>query len=79
TIDQVFADPQIRHRGMRIELPHAEAGSVSLVGSPMKFSRTPVAYDLAPPGLGEHSDEVLRERLGLGPEEIAALREEGIV
>ncbi|MEE8546404.1 MAG: CaiB/BaiF CoA-transferase family protein [Alphaproteobacteria bacterium] len=79
TIDQVFADPQIRHRGMRIELPHAEAGSVALVGSPMNFSRTPVAYDLAPPGLGEHSDEVLGERLGLGPDEIAALREEGIV
>jgi len=79
TIDQVFADPQVRHRGMRIELPHGEAGSVALVGSPLKFSRTPVAYQRPPPALGEHTDEVLQGRLGLAPEEIAALREEGIV
>jgi crotonobetainyl-CoA:carnitine CoA-transferase CaiB-like acyl-CoA transferase len=79
TIDQVFADPQVRHRGMRVELPHEQAGSVALVGSPLKFSRTPVAYERPPPALGEHSDEVLRESLGLAPDEIAALRKEGIV
>jgi crotonobetainyl-CoA:carnitine CoA-transferase CaiB-like acyl-CoA transferase len=71
---QVFADPQIVHRQMRFDLPHAAAGSVPQVANPVKFSDTPVQYHRAPPLLGEHTDEVLGERLGLDAERIARLR-----
>jgi crotonobetainyl-CoA:carnitine CoA-transferase CaiB-like acyl-CoA transferase len=74
SIDQVFADPQVQHREMQIELDHPVAGALPLVGSPINLSRTPVAYDRPPPGLGEHTDEVLRERLGLSDDELASLR-----
>lgn len=70
---QVFADPQVLARGMRVEMPHPTAGTVPLAGSPMKFSATPVAYRRAPPLLGEHNAEVLRDWLGLSDEEVAAL------
>ncbi len=73
-LSQVFEDPQVQHRGMRIELPHPVAGKVPLVASPMKLSRTPVEHRSAPPMLGEHTDEVLRQALGLTADEIAALR-----
>ena len=79
SIDQVFADPQVRHRGMKIELEHAEAGPIPLVASPLRFSRTPVDYRRAPPLLGEHSEEVLREVLDMDGAEIARLREEGVI
>ena len=63
-IDQVFEDPQVRARGIRIELPHPAAGVVPLVANPIRFSATPVEYRRAPPMLGEHSQEVLRDWLG---------------
>ncbi len=59
SLDQVFDDPQVRHRGMRIELAHPLAGTVPLTASPLRLSETPVAYDRAPPMLGEHTREVL--------------------
>ena len=71
---EVFADPQVRHRGMTVEVAHPRAGAVKLVASPMKLSATPVRYRRAPPLLGADADEVLRE-FGLDPTEIAALRE----
>ena len=73
---QVFQDPQVRHRGMKIAVadPAASGGSVPLIGNPIKFSATPVAYRRPPPRLGQHTDEVLTEILGLGSSEIAALR-----
>jgi len=74
----VFDDPQVLERGMTIELPHPLAQTVRLVASPMKFTRTPVQYRRAPPLLGEHTDEVLRE-MGLGAQEIAALRNSRIL
>jgi crotonobetainyl-CoA:carnitine CoA-transferase CaiB-like acyl-CoA transferase len=77
-LSQVFEDPQVRHRGMRIELPHPVAGTVPLVASPMKLSRTPVEHRSAPPTLGEHTEEVLRS-LGLTAEEIATLRASRVV
>ncbi|HWH81776.1 MAG TPA: CaiB/BaiF CoA-transferase family protein [Burkholderiaceae bacterium] len=70
---EVFADPQVRERGMTVEMPHPLAGSVRLVASPMKLSATPVQYRRPPPLLGEHTDELLRE-FGLGDADIAALR-----
>jgi len=78
-IAQVFEEPQVQARGVRIELEHAAAGKLPLVASPMRFSGTPLEYRLAPPLLGEHSDEVLRGLLGKDAAEIARLRAEGIV
>jgi crotonobetainyl-CoA:carnitine CoA-transferase CaiB-like acyl-CoA transferase len=79
TIDQVFADPQVRHRGMQIAMRHAAGTDVPLIGNPIKMSATPPAYRNAPPVCGQHSDEVLRELLGLSDAEIAGLRQRGVV
>lgn len=79
TIDRAFADPQVQARGMRIDLPHplAGEGTVPLIANPVKLSATPVRYRHAPPTLGQHTDEVLAEILGLSEEEIAAERDKG--
>ena len=79
TLDQVFADPQVAARGMRFALPHPLAGTVPQVGSPLRFSATPVAYDLPPPLLGEHTAAVLRERLALSDAAIADLAARGVI
>jgi formyl-CoA transferase len=78
-IGQAFADPQVQARGMRVDLPHPAAGTVALVASPMRLSRTPPQYRRAPPTLGQHTDEVLTERLGYDKTRIAALRAAGII
>jgi crotonobetainyl-CoA:carnitine CoA-transferase CaiB-like acyl-CoA transferase len=79
-VDQVFDDPQVKARGMEIEMPHPLAPEpIHLIGSPMKFSETPVDYRYAPPTLGQHTDEVLKEWLGLDANTIARLRSDGIV
>jgi len=78
-LDEVFANEQVRARGMEIALPHPTAGQVKLVRSPMRMSATPATSDKAPPLLGEHTDEVLRDVLGKTDAEIAALREGGVV
>jgi len=80
TLDQVFADPQVVARGMRLDLPHGRFGvKVPSVASPLKMSETPPTYRHAPPALGEHTDEVLHDLLSLSESEIAALRNKGIV
>ena len=76
---QVFADPQVVHRRMRVTAPHPTAGSVHMVANPIKFSATPIAHDAAPPLLGEHTEAVLRSVLGLEAGAIAALREKGTI
>ncbi|MBK8018210.1 MAG: CoA transferase [Betaproteobacteria bacterium] len=76
---QVFDDPQVKHRAMKVQMPHPTAGTVSLIGSPIKMSETPVEYRNAPPLLGQHTDEILRDRLGLDPEAIEALHRDRIV
>jgi formyl-CoA transferase len=78
-IGQAFADPQVRARGMRVEMPHPTVGTVPLVASPIRLSRTPPEYRRAPPTLGQHTDEVLSERLGYDASAIAALRAAGII
>jgi formyl-CoA transferase len=78
-LDQVFADPQLLARGMRIDLPHPLSGTVLQVGNPLHFSATPVAYTQAPPLLGEHTTAVLSQRLGLSAESLADLAARGIV
>jgi len=79
TLADVFSDPQVRARKMRIELEHQKAGKVPLVGSPMKFSKTPLEYRQAPPTLGEHNKEILAELLGLSEQEHLKLAAEGII
>lgn len=76
---QVFADPQVIHRGMQVRAPHPAAGEVTMVANPIKFSATPIVHDRAPPLLGEHTGEVLGEVLGLEPGAIADLRAAGVV
>ena len=78
-IEQVFAEPQVIARGMRIDLPHPTAGTVPLVASPMRFSATPLEHTMAPPTLGQHTEEILREVLGMDTAAIARLREGRVV
>jgi formyl-CoA transferase len=78
-IGEVFANEQVRAREVAIELPHPTAGKVKLVRNPIRMSATPATSDKAPPLLGQHTDEVLHDVLGLGEAEIAALRGKGIV
>ncbi len=73
-IAQVFDEPQVKARGVRIELEHPAAGKLPMVASPMRFSATPPDYKRAPPLLGQHTAEVLREVLGKSQAEIEKLR-----
>jgi crotonobetainyl-CoA:carnitine CoA-transferase CaiB-like acyl-CoA transferase len=74
----VFADPQVLHRGLHVRMPHAAGGVAPQVANPIHFSATPVGYRLAPPVLGQDTDQVLRE-LGRSDEQIAALRASRVV
>ena len=76
---QVFADPQVQSRGLRFELPHALAGSVPQVASPIRLSATPIQHRNAPPLLGEHTEQVLQQWLGMSTEQIAGLRAAGVL
>ncbi|UVJ44144.1 CoA transferase [Pseudomonas sp. LS1212] len=78
-LSQVFEDPQVRHRGLAIEIPHALAGKVPQVASPIRLSETPVQYRNAPPLLGEHTQAILSDVLGLCEADIARLREVGVL
>ena len=76
---QVFADPQVVHRGMKVELPHAAGVAAAHAASPLRFSRTPVRYTASAPTLGEHTAAVLSDVLGLSDEEIVELRKAGAI
>ena len=78
TIAQVFEDEQVKHRKMLIELPHPSAGSVPQIRSPMRFAEAELAFDRAPPLLGQHTHEVLAG-LGFDQERIAALARDGVI
>jgi crotonobetainyl-CoA:carnitine CoA-transferase CaiB-like acyl-CoA transferase len=78
TMDQVFADPQVRHLGMAQPLDTPARGTVSFVGQPMTLSRTPSAFKVAPPEMGQHTDEILRE-FGYTDAEIADFRQRQVV
>ncbi len=78
-IDQVFADPQVQYRGMQQTLDHATAGRVASVGNPVNLSATPIEYNLAPPVLGQHTDEVLVSILNIDAGKIAELRQTGAI
>lgn len=79
SIGEVFDDPQIKHRGIKTTLQHPLSETVSVAGSPIRLSKTPVSYRLPPPLLGEHTDEVLSDELGLDPVDIAHLRSEHVI
>ncbi len=78
-IAQVFAEPQVKARGVKIEIDHPVAGKLPMVASPMRFSGTPLEYGTPPPLLGQHTEEVLRELLGMDAAQIAALRAEAVI
>lgn len=78
-VAQVFDDPQVRARGLRIDLPDAVAGTLGLVANPMRFSDSAVEYRLPPPRLGEHTESVLRDWLDLSADDVGRLRSAGAV
>ena len=78
-LQQVFADPQVQARGLRLDLPNALGSSTPQVASPLRLSETPVAYRSAPPLLGQHTDALLRNLLGMSEAQVAQLRETGVI
>ena len=79
TLADVFADPHVQARGMTLEMDHGSGARVKVIANPVKLSVTPPTYRAAPPVLGEHTEEVLSGLLGMGAEEIAALRAKAIL
>jgi len=77
-LDAVFADPQVRHRGIQLEAEHGTGGDVPLLKSPLNLSASPIEYR-APPLLGEGTDEVLGRLLQLSPDEVAQLRAQAVI
>ena len=76
---QMFQDPQVLARGLAVTMPHGLAGSVPQVASPIRLSETPVEYRRAPPLLGEHTEAVLGDVLGLDADAIVRLRSAGVL
>jgi crotonobetainyl-CoA:carnitine CoA-transferase CaiB-like acyl-CoA transferase len=79
TLEQVFADPHVVAREMVVEMTHGSGEVVKVIANPVKMSATPADYRSAPPILGEHSEHVLCDILGMSAAEVVALRERGIV
>jgi crotonobetainyl-CoA:carnitine CoA-transferase CaiB-like acyl-CoA transferase len=78
-LSEVFGDPHVVARGMVLEMAHSSGQSVKVVANPVKLSETPADYRIAPPLLGEHTEAVLSERLGLDASALVALREKKII
>jgi crotonobetainyl-CoA:carnitine CoA-transferase CaiB-like acyl-CoA transferase len=80
-LSEVFENPQVRARGMVIEMDHPATGGrkAKLIASPVRMSATPVSYRKSPPTLGQHTEEVLGEYLGMTSTEVTTLREGGVV
>jgi crotonobetainyl-CoA:carnitine CoA-transferase CaiB-like acyl-CoA transferase len=76
---EVFADPHVNERAMVDTWEHPARSGLRLVASPIKMGATPVRTDLPPPLLGQHTEQVLAEILGLDAARIAALRKEGAI
>ena len=78
-LQEAFNDPQVKQRGLEIEVPHPLSGSIKLSANPIRYSETPIDSYAAPPLLGAHTDAVLRDLLKLDETRIAGLRAEGII
>ena len=76
--DQVYEDPQIRHRELVKTIPHPLSGTLKVVGNPLNFSEPPLEYNRPPPLLGEHTAEILREVLSLDDAEIERLAQQKV-
>ena len=76
---EVFENPQVIARNLQINVPHPTVGDMKLLGSPMKLSKTPTELRMAPPTLGQHTNEILHDRLNLDEDAIAQLRKKGII
>jgi len=76
---EVFEDPQVRHRKLRVDMPHPLGGVAPVVASPLRLSETPVEYRIAPPTLGQHNEEILQGLLGRSAAELKRLKDAGIV
>jgi len=79
SIEQVFHDPQVVARGLRMDLPHDAAGTAPSVRNPIGLSRSPASYRRGPPLLGSDTDDVLKDVLGLDAERIDRLRASGVI
>jgi crotonobetainyl-CoA:carnitine CoA-transferase CaiB-like acyl-CoA transferase len=79
TLEDVFADPHVQARGMVLEMKHGSGETVKVIANPVRLSETPADYRLPPPLLGEHTDAVLSERLGLDQAALADLRAKGVI
>ncbi len=78
-LPEVFADPQVRERGMVVSVPHPESASVDLIANPIRFSETPLDQYAAPPTLGQHTESVLRELLDVTDDELRKLKSEHVI
>jgi crotonobetainyl-CoA:carnitine CoA-transferase CaiB-like acyl-CoA transferase len=80
-LSEVFDDPHVQARGVVVEMPHGEYGEgrVKVIANPVRLSETPADYRMGPPLLGQHTDAVLGERLGLDAATLAALRGKGVI
>jgi crotonobetainyl-CoA:carnitine CoA-transferase CaiB-like acyl-CoA transferase len=78
-LQEVFENEQVIARGIEMHVPHPTAGTMKLVASPMRLSKTPVEVRMPPPLLGQHTDEVLRDELGMSASQINELHQRGIV
>ena len=79
TIDEVFADPQVHHRDMVVDMEHPTAGAIKQIGTPFKLSVSKTGLDQYPPELSEHTEKILGRLLGYSESQIAELREKGVI
>ena len=76
---EVFENEQVTARGVELQVPHPTTGSMKLVASPMRLSKTPTEVRMPPPTLGQHTEAILRDHLNLDTEAIDQLRKKGII
>ncbi len=81
TLSEVFSDPHVKAREMVVQMDHKKTGKapLKLIANPIKMEQTPPTYRMAPPLLGEHTDEILSEKIGLSKSEIINLKDKGII
>jgi formyl-CoA transferase len=78
-LKEVFENEQVVARGIQVNVPHPITGTMKLVASPMRLSETPTEVRMAPPTLGQHTEEILREKLGLNAQDIELLKHQGAI